>query len=125
MGGSEHTEKEMEGREAEGRERYFSCSSSSEEEEELDDKITKKKKRNITENLRIHLLRARTMNGNMIQVRRTYVKKDVKNNETINPIISIEDEERKEDEEVEKVSIQIASPCSEECAKIAAQIKEC
>merc|ERR1712055_11462 len=95
---------EMEGREAEGRERYFSCSSTIEEEEELDDKITKKKKRNITENLRINLLRARTMNeknGSMIQVRRTYVKKDVKNNETINPIIKIEDEERKEDEEVE------------------------
>merc|ERR1712030_178624 len=107
---------------------YFSCSSTIEEEEELDDKITKKKKRNVTENLRIHLLRARTMNkknGSMIQVRRTYFKKDVKNNETINPIINIEDEERKEDEEVEKVSIQIASPCSEECAKIAAQIKEC
>merc|ERR1712030_52335 len=102
--GSEHTEREVEGREAEGRERYYSCSSTMGEEEELDDKITKKKKRNITENLRINLLRARTMNeknGSMIQVRRTYVKKDVKNNETINPIINIEDEERKE-EEVEK-----------------------
>merc|ERR1711984_60338 len=40
-------------------------------------------------------------NESMIQVRRTYVKKDEKNNETINPIINIEDEERKEDEEVE------------------------
>merc|ERR1712140_111565 len=69
-----------------------------------DDKMTKKKKRNKTENLRINLLRARTMNEkneSMIQVRRTYVKKDEKNNETINPIINIEDEERKEDEEVE------------------------
>ena len=96
--GSEHTEREVEGREAEGRERYYSCSSTIEEEEELDDKITKKKKRNITENLRINLLRARTMNeknGSMIQVRRTYVKKDVKNNETINPITNIADEEKK------------------------------
>ena len=41
-------------------------------------------------------------NGSMIQARRTYVKKNVKNNETINPITNIADEERKEDEEVEK-----------------------
>ena len=50
--GNEHTEKEMEGREAERRERYFSCSSTIEEEEELDDKMTKKEKRNhIQENI--------------------------------------------------------------------------
>merc|ERR1712030_131979 len=104
--GSEHTEREVEGREAERRERYYSCSSIIEEEEEMDDKITKKKKRNKNENLRINLLRAKSMNEkneneSMIQVRRTYVKKDEKNNETMNPTINIEDEERKEDEEVE------------------------
>merc|ERR1712105_487364 len=102
--GIEHTEREVEGREAEGRERYYSCSSIIEEEEELDDKITKKKKRNKNENLRINLLRAKSMNEkneSMIQVRRTYVKKDEKNNETINPTINIEDEERKDEEEVE------------------------
>ena len=74
---SEHVEKEIEGREAERRERYFSCSNI-EEEEELDEKTTKEKKRKIPGNLRIQLLRARTMNetnGSMIQARRTYVKK--------------------------------------------------
>ena len=78
--GNEHTEKEMEGREAERRERYFSCSNI-EEEEELDEKTTKEKKRKIPGNLRIQLLRARTMNetnGSMIQARRTYVKKKKK-----------------------------------------------
>ena len=60
--GSEHTEREVEGREAERRERYYSCSSIIEEEEEMDDKITKKKKRNKNESLRVNLLRARSMN---------------------------------------------------------------
>ena len=90
---SEHAEKEMEGREAERRERYFSCSNI-EEEEELDEKTTKEKKRKIPGNLRIQLLRARTMNetnGSMIQARRTYVK----NNETITPNTNIVDEKEK------------------------------
>ena len=92
--GSEHTEKEMEGREAERRERYFSCSSNIEEEEELDEKTTKEKKRKIPGNLRIQLLRARTMNetnGSMIQVRKSYII----NKETIIPNTNIADEERK------------------------------
>ena len=98
--GNEHTEKEMEGREAEWRERYFSCSNI-EEEGELDEKTTKEKKRKIPGNLRIQLLKSRTLNetnGSMIKARRTYIK----NNETITPNTNIADEERKEDEEVEK-----------------------
>ena len=115
----------MEGREAERRERYFSCSNI-EEEEELDEKTTKEKKRKIPGNLRIQLLRARTMNetnGSMIQARRTYVK----NNETINPITNIADEERKEDEEVEKegeVEEKKEGKKEEECEEVSNEVEQ-
>ena len=87
---SEHVEKEIEGREAERRERYFSCSNI-EEEGELDEKTTKEKKRKIPVSLRVQLLKSRTLNetnGSMIQARRIYIK----NNETITPNTNIADE---------------------------------
>ena len=98
--GNEHTEKEMEGREAERRERFFSCSNI-EEEGELDEITTKEKKRKMPVSLRVQLLKSRTLNetnGSMIQVRKSYII----NKETIIPNTNIADEERKEDEEVEK-----------------------
>ena len=73
---SEHAEKEMEGREAERRERYFSCSNI-EEEGELDEITTKEKKRKMPVNLRVQLLKSRTLNetnGSMIQVRKICIK---------------------------------------------------
>merc|ERR1711894_713518 len=114
-------EKEIEGRDAERRERYFSCSNI-EEEEELDEKTTKEKKRKIPGNLRIQLLRARTMNetnGSMIQARRT-----LKNNETINPITNIADEVRKEDEEVEKEEEEEKKEKEEECEEVSNEVEQ-
>ena len=58
---SEHVEKEIEGREAERRERFFSCSNI-EEEGELDEITTKEKKRKMPVNLRVQLLKSRTLN---------------------------------------------------------------
>merc|ERR1712030_138834 len=98
-----------------------------EEEEELDDKITKKEKRNIHENLRANLLRARTMNeknGSMIQARITYFKKDVKNNETTNPIINIADEEKKDDEEVAKGGEEEEKNEEEEWEEVSSEVEQ-